>query len=684
MGVPLKWLKKYIEVDWTAEELAHRLTMAGIAIEGIEKVDDDAVLELDLTPNRGDCLGIINLAREVAALSGKPVQIPAVQIKESGEKIEDLIKIEIADPDLCLRYTARLVKNCRVEPSPAWMQECLIEAGIRPISNVVDITNFVMLEANQPLHAFDYDLLGEDKRILVRRARDKETMTTLDGLERTLDHDMLVITDGERPVALAGIMGGENTEINDQTRDVLIESACFWGIGIRKTSRKVGLRSDSSIRFEKGTDIEGVVYAANRAAQLLQDLAGGQVAAGIADLYPRPVQPRVIRLRPERVNYLLGITLETAEIKGHLESLGLAVREDREGLLVVAPSYRPDLELEVDLIEEVARLYGYEKIPSSLPEGDTSPGGLDAYQKFREQVRGIMARDFFEVINYSFISPGDFDRIELPADSPLRRAIGIANPLSEEQSVMRTLLLPGMLDNLSVNLARKNKDLAFFEMGAVFEPASEDMPEELIKLGAVVCGQCESYWLKNNVSMDFFYLKGILEDLLRELRVSDCRFEALASPSYHPGRTARISCEGREIGVIGEIHPRVLEKFNIRFPACAMELDIKTLFDLSRPLSMTDEIFRYPAVERDLAVLIPLEVQAAELLETIQTAGGKLLRRIDVFDLYSGDQVPPGQKSMAFRLTLQSGEKTLTDGEVSQVMETIVAAVQKRFSGQLR
>ncbi|HWP95725.1 MAG TPA: phenylalanine--tRNA ligase subunit beta [Syntrophomonadaceae bacterium] len=684
MGVPLKWLKRYIEIDWTPEELAHRLTMAGIAIEGIEKVDDDAILELDLTPNRGDCLGILNLAREVAALSGKPVQIPPVPIKETGEKIDDLIKIEIADPDLCRRYSARLVKNCQVAPSPEWMQECLVEAGIRPISNVVDVTNFVMLETNQPLHAFDYNLLGEEKRILVRRARNQELLTTLDDIERTLDEDCLLITDGKQPVALAGIMGGADTEINDQTSDVLIESACFWGTNIRKTSRKMNLRSDSSIRFEKGTDIDGVIYAANRAAQLLQDLAGGQVVAGVADVYPQPAKARTIRLRPERVNFLLGISLEGQEIKDILDKLGLKADEDQGDFIVEAPSYRPDLELEVDLIEEVARLYGYDHIVPRLPEGDTSPGGLEPYQKFRNRVRELMARNFYEVVNYSFINPTALDRIQVPVDSALRSVVKVANPLSEEQSVMRTVILPGLLGNIADNLARKNKDLAFFEIGAVFYPTLEGLPEEVLKLGAVVCGQRESYWLKNNLPMDFYYLKGVLEDLLQELRLPVCRFDPIVDPSYHPGRAARISCDDHEIGLVGEIHPRVLENYNIRFQACALELDVKTLFALSQPRSMKEEIPRYPAVERDIAVLVPLEAQASDLLEAIQATGGALLKKIDVFDIYAGDQVPAGKKSMAFRLTLQSTEKTLTEAEVGLLIDTVVDALQSRFGGTLR
>jgi phenylalanyl-tRNA synthetase beta subunit (EC 6.1.1.20) len=395
MSVPIKWLKEYIKIDWNPEELAHRLTMAGIAVDPVGDDEDDAVLELDLTPNRGDCLGLINMAREVSALSGNPVIIPKVSLKENNEKVEDYITVEIAEPDLCRRYAARVIKNCRVAPSPEWMQDRLAGAGIRPINNIVDVTNYVMLESNQPLHAFDYRLLGEDHRILVRCAQPGETITTLDGVERALDEEMLLITDGTRGVALAGVMGGENTEINDDTTDVLLESAWFLGTNIRKTGRKLALRSDSSMRFEKGTDIEGVIYAVNRAAALIQELAGGQVLKGVFDNYPRPWKADEIILRSERVNYVLGTRISIEEIGDCLKRLGLRFTKNRGQFKVYAPSYRPDLMIEADLIEEVARLYGYDRIPPRLPEGDSSPGGLDKGQKYRTTVKELMSRSFF-------------------------------------------------------------------------------------------------------------------------------------------------------------------------------------------------------------------------------------------------------------------------------------------------
>lgn len=684
MGVSLKWLKQYVDSNWTADELAYRLTMAGIAVEGVEEQGEDHILDLDLTPNRGDCLGLINLAREVAALNGNKVRIPEINIKESREEIGDYITVEIPAAELCHRYAARLIKGVRVGSSPAWMQEALLASGVRPINNIVDVTNYVMLESNQPLHAFDYQLLsGKDKRIVVRRAYSGEVLTTLDEVERKLDEDMLLITDGERAVALAGVMGGMNTEINDDTRDVLLESAWFLGPNIRRTSRRLGLRSDASARFEKGTDIEGVLYAVDRAAALMAELAGGEVVRGVFDAYPHPHKQRQANLRPERVNQVLGTELTTQEIRDFLDRLQLKHRARKGQLVVDIPSYRPDIELEVDLIEEVARLYGYDRIPATLPQGDTTWGGLDPYQRFREEVREILAANLHEVINYSFINPDAFDRLRLPPEHECRKVVCIANPLSEEQSVMRTLLLPGLLGNVGINLARKNENPAFFEIGSIFLPQSEGLPREKIKVGAIVSGSTPVNWLKHNLPMDFYYLKGILENLFLRLGIP-CSFAAGQEPCCHPGRTARVLCAGEEIGIIGEVEPRVLEAFDIRGRACAFELDLEKMFALRQKRQMSESITRYPGVERDIAVLLPDEVSAAQAIAVVQQAEGELLKEVGVFDVYRGEQVPDGFKSMALRLRFQSGERTLTDAEVGERLQRILAALENSFRASLR
>ena len=668
----MNWLKEYIDYNWKPEELAHRLTMAGIAIEGVEEEGDDHIMDLDLTPNRGDCLGMINLAREIAALNGNQIRIPEINLSENGDKIDEFIAVELADPDLCRRYAARLVKNVVIKESPDWMQKALIKSGIRPINNVVDITNYVMLETNQPLHAFDYHLLeGRNKKIVVRRAKAGENFVTLDENERTLDSEMLVITDGQRAIALAGVMGGFNTEIQGDTRDVLIESAWFLGPNIRRTSRRLALRTDSSQRFEKGSDINGVIYAVNRAAALMQELADGEVVTGICDAYPTPEPNRVIILRPDRVSRLLGTELNMDQIKSYLQSLTFPIEESDGVLKVEAPTYRPDITMEVDLIEEIARLHGYDNIPAVLPVGNTTQGGLNAVQKFRDRVREVMAHNLYEVVNYSFINPVQLDNLRLPANASERQVVVVANPLSEEQGIMRTTLLPGLLGTAATNLARKNENLAFFEMGAVFYPSEDRLPMENMQLGAIVTGSQDINWLQNKVNLDFYYLKGLTEDLLRQLNIKDFDFEPVQIESYHPGRTARILSGGIVLGVIGEVHPLVLQNYDIKPRCCAMELNMEALYACSKDRVMMQEITRYPAVERDMAILVETTRHASEVLKVIREAGSEYLCQVVVFDVYTGEQVPPGYKSMAFRFLFQAPDRTLTDAEISGNMTNI-------------
>ncbi len=684
MHASINWLKEYVNFTWTAEELAHRLTMAGIAIEGIEDVNNDKILALDLTPNRGDCLGIINLAREVAALSGSELLMPEINFTENNESIHDYVKVEITAPDLCPRYTARVIKNVKIKPSPEWMQTRLLSCGVRPINNVVDVTNYVMLECNQPLHAFDYDLLSNAKTILVRRAQPGEKITTLDGVDRNLNQEALLITDNGRPVALAGIMGGQNTEIGEQTINVLLESAYFQNIGIRKSSRMLGLRSDSSIRFEKGTDINGVIFAVNRAAALLQELGEAEVIRGVSDCYPHTLNHKHVLLRPARVNHVLGTSISSGQVKQYISSLKFDWEDQGGDLLVQVPSYRPDIDQEVDLIEEVARLHGYENIPAQLPWGITTQGGLTSFQKFRDNLSNFMIGSFYETVNYSFISDRFFEMMRLPKDSPLRNVVRLANPLSEEQSIMRTMLLPGLLDTLSRNLARKNSNLAFFELGSVFHPRLEAQPEEVLKVAAAVTGRQEAGWCKSEIEMDFYYLKGIVEKLFKILGITDVRWMVCKDPGYHPGRSAVITCQDKEIGTMGELHPLVLQNFDIKSRACAFELDVNRMFELSHLKVMMQGIPKYPAVERDLAIVIKEDINAADALIIIREAGGTLLQNVAIFDVYAGEQVAEGYKSIAFKMTFQAQDRTLTEAEVNNSLDEIRAQLELRVNASLR
>lgn len=684
MGISLNWLKEYIDVEWSGDELAERLTMAGIAFEGASREGDDWIMETDLTPNRGDCQGYINLAREVGALNGGEIRMPRIRLEENGENIRDFIKVSVEEPELCRRYTARLIKNVKIGPSPEWMQERLLKSGIRPISNVVDITNYVMLECNQPLHAFDYDLLDEARHIIVRRARPNEMFTTLDDVQRHLDSDMLLITEGERAVALAGIMGGQNTEINDQTINVLLESAHFDGICIRRTSRKLALRSDSSVRFGKGTDVEGVVFAADRAAALMQELAGGEIVGGVCDCYPGRRPPLQVRLRPSRVNQVLGTGLALSEVRACLDALCFKTAEEEGVFQVEVPSYRPDISIEADLIEEVARLYGYGNIPATLPEGPTTPGVLTPVQKLRDRVKSIISPHMYEIVAYSFISPDWYDHLLLPAESPLRQGVRVANPLSEEQSVMRTLLLPGLLDTVARNQARQNDSMAFFEMGTVFFASEGPLPHEKLKLGGIATGSTPASWMKGALEMDFFYLKGILENLFYELGIDGVVFKPWQCLSYHPGRTALITAGAVELGVLGEVHPQVQARFGIKSRTAAFELDMESIYALNRTRKMERTISRYPSVMRDIAVIVTAGTEVAGMMEIIRDRAGALLREVKVADVYTGVQIPEGMKSIAFQLTFQADDNTLSDAQINPLMEKLVSDLESASGAKLR
>lgn len=679
-----------METKLLSPDMAHGILILNedtpIGLDGKEILGlNDAVLELDLTPNRGDALSMIGVARDVAAILKKELKLPQPTFVEGEEKIADLACIDIEAPELCRRYVGRIIKGIQVGPSPLWLQNRLRAAGIRPISNVVDVTNYVMLELGQPLHAFDYDKL-KNHHIIVRRAQEDEKIVSLDGAERILNQEILAITDEAGPVAVAGVMGGLDSEVTEGTTNILLESAYFHPINVRRTSKALGLRSESSMRFEKGIDINGCLRAADRAMQLMQQLAGGTVVAGVIDNFPAPITEKTIQLRPTRVNWLLGVEIPREEILDIMLRLQFKVQEQGEGLLVTVPTFRPDITGEWDLVEEVARLYGFNQIPDTLPFGASTQGARTPEQQLVWDIRQDMtASGFSEVVTYSFVHPRIFDLMNLPEDSKFRNVVKIHNPLSEEQSVMRTVLVPSLLEVLQKNLNRRAQQGAIFEVARVFYPQEgHPLPDEVPVLAAVAYGNLPRTWNQAARPMDFFYMKGVTEQLLDTLGVVNPSFSRHQDPSFHPGRCAKIEVNGEMLGVVGELHPNVIENYELPGRAVAMKLDLRVLTQLERPVKQYQGLPKFPTMERDLAVLVKQEIEASEMVAIIQRAGGNLLREVDVFDVYQGSQVPEGHKSVAFSMKFQAPDRTLTDEEINDKIKRINNSLTAQAGAELR
>ena len=647
---------------------------------------DDTVLELELTPNRGDCLSMVGVAREVAALLGTALKLPEPAYVEIPESIVGRVRVDIDDPALCRRYVARLFSKVQIGPSPMWLQQRLRSVGVRPISNIVDLTNYVMMELGQPLHAFDYDRLV-DGRIIVRRANEGETIVSLDNMERRLTQGMLVIADPSGPVAVAGVMGGLSTEVTAATTNILLESAWFEPVSVRRTSRDLGLRSESSSRFEKGIDIGGCFRAADRVAQLIQELGIGEVVAGAVDNYPMLGTEKTILLRPARAVHVLGAVIPRDEMAAILKRLQFRVQDSGENMLVTVPTHRPDVTMEEDLIEEVARLYGYDQIPSTLPTGATTRGARTGGQAFMKRVKESMVScGFNEVITYSFTSPRIFDQLGLPEDSPLRYTVNVMNPLSEEQSVMRTLLLPGLLEVLQRNHNRRVTDGAVFELGNVFYPRpGSSLPDEKPRLAVAIMGRIPGGWANPDAPLDYYHLKGVMETVLAALGTDGVSFAPVHDrPGFHPGRTALVEAGGRELGVIGELHPEVLENLDLPQRVTGCELDLEILAEVSgRPFQFSP-LPRYPAADRDLAVVINKDVPARDVMAIIRQAAGPLLASVELFDVYTGEQVKEGCRSLAFALRFQASDRTLTDAEVADRLKSVTESLVAGLGAELR
>lgn len=624
---------------------------------------DDTVFEYEITNNRVDCYSVLGIAREAAATFRKPFNPPVVTETGNSEDVNDYIKVEVEAKDLCTRYTARVVKNIKLAPSQKWMQQRLMTAGIRPINNIVDITNYVMEEYGQPMHAYDLDTIAGSK-IVVRTAKDGEEFVTLDGQVRKLDSQTLVICDGEKAVGLAGIMGGENSMITDDVKTMLFEAATFDGTNIRKSTKRLGIRTDASGKFEKGLDPENALAAMNRACQLIEELGAGEVVGGVVDVYPNPVTRKRISFEPEKYNALLGTNVSSEEMLQYFERLEVEYDKDANELII--PTFRQDLNRDADMAEEVARFFGYDNIPTTLPKGETTMGKVSFEQRI-EDVAGEIAQfcGFSEAMTYSFESPKVFDKLKLEPDSSYRKTVVISNPLGEDFSVMRTLPLNGMLTSLATNYNRRNKNVKLYEMAKVYLPDedTEKLPEEKVMFTLGFFGEG-----------DFFTMKGVVEEFLDRvgMRVKPVYNPQAGIPFLHPGRQAAIEYNGTEIGYLGEVHPDVADNYGIGEKAYIAVIDIPAVTELASFDRKFTGIAKFPAVSRDISMLVPKNILVGTIENIIEKRGGKLVENFSLFDIYEGSQIQEGFKSVAYTISFRAKDRTLEDKDITPVMDKIL------------
>ncbi|MBC5666883.1 phenylalanine--tRNA ligase subunit beta [Eubacterium sp. BX4] len=629
----------------------------------------DTVFEYEITSNRVDCYSVMGIAREAAATFKKPFVAPKTAPVGKDGDVNDYISVEIKDRDLCKRYCAKVVKNVKIAPSPEWMQRRLAKMGIRPINNLVDITNYVMEEFGQPMHAYDLSTIAGNK-IVVRRANDGETFETLDGQERKLDSEMLMICDGEKPVGLAGIMGGENSKINDDVKDMLFEAACFDGTNIRLSSKRVGLRTDASGKFEKGLDPNNAEDAINRACELIEELGAGEVVAGMVDVYPEKKEEHTIKFDPDYVNKLIGFNLTEEQMVSYFPALEL--KYDAATKTITVPTFRQDLIGMCDIAEEVARFYGYANIPTALPSGEATAGKLSYKLRIDEIARRVaLYCGFSQGMSYSFESPKVYDKLLLPMDSDMRKSIVISNPLGEDFSVMRTSSLGGMLTSLATNYNRRNKDVRLFEMGNIYLPKAlplTELPDERMQFTLGFYGDG-----------DFFTMKGVVEEFLEQVGMKDrVHYDADAGKSFlHPGRQANIVYDGNVIGYLGEVHPTVCENYDMKTRAYIAVIDMPYVYEMSSFDKKYEGIAKFPAVTRDISMVVPKNILVGQIEEVIEKSGGKNLESYSLFDIYEGDQIEEGFKSVAYSIVFRAKDRTLEENDVSSAMKKILKGLEE-------
>ena len=631
---------------------------------------NDTCVEFEITPNRPDCLSVLGLAREAAVTFGKELKMHTPQVKGCGGDIHDYLSVEVRNPQLCPRYTAKVVKNVKIGPSPRWMRERLRASGVRPIDNIVDITNYVMLEYGQPMHAFDIEYV-KDHKIIVRNAVSGETIQTLDGVDRTLSEDMLVIADSEKASAVAGVMGGEHSGINENTHTVVFESACFKGSSVRITAKKLGMRTESSGRFEKGLDAQNCLPAVMRACELVELLGAGEVVDGVIDVDNTNYQPTRIHLDADWTNRFLGTDIPKEQMVKILTDLQFQMEGDE----IIVPSFRSDVEHKADIAEEIARFYGYNNIPTTIAKGSPE-GGYNEYQKFERVVnQNMLAQGMYEIMTYSFVSPKQYDKIRLPKDDLKRQSVVIRNPLGEDTSIMRTNAIPSMMDILSKNYNNRNGAVSLYEIGNEYIPVEgELLPDEVPNLVLGMYGD----------DKDFFTLKGVVENLLDTLAIREYDVDAKSDdPTFHPGRCAVLSKDGEEFGIIGEVHPLVCANYGINTRVYVGKLKLRKLFAMMDTQRSYVPMPKFPASTRDLALLCDDALPVMTMEKAIKAAAGKILEKIELFDVYKGSQIAQGKKSVAFNISMRASDRTLTDEEVNGAMSKILKALEE-LGAQIR
>ena len=651
---------------------------------------DDVVLEFELTANRGDCFSVWGLVREVAVITGNTPKWPEIKVDENEpENTSDMVSVKIEAPELCYRFSSRVLKNVKIGPSPEWMQQRLEGAGIRAINNVVDVTNFVMVELGQPMHAYDYDQVA-GHTLIARKAVAGENLHTLDDSSRLAKGEELVIADSEKPAGLAGVMGGLESEVTDNTTTVILEAAAFNGPSIRRTSRSCGLHSEASGRFERGVDVTETQRALNRAAQLLQEMGACTVTKGIVDVYPEPKQPVSVYFTAEQINNRLGTDIPAEKMVEILESLCFGVTAEGEGYRVSVPSWRNDVIFMEDLSEEIARIYGFDNIHAGKPQGCMVQGRQSERQEFIDMSRLCLSyMGMSEELSFSFTSPDMLDKMNLPADHELRKAIPIMNPLTDEYPLVRTSLIASVLENAVRNISRKNEDLKLFDIAPVFYPKQlplTELPTEAVKIAGLMCGRRYPLgWNNdNNAQIDFYDAKGIVEEYLDKITVNRYTVEAGEHYAMHPGKTALFKKGKEVIAAVGELHPKIAENMGITKKCYIFDMDVDVLMKYMSKKITIEQLPKFPGITRDLAMLVDANVTEAEIERVISKNAGNLFKGVTLFDVYTGKQVEEGKKSIAFTMQFQSNERTLTDKEVDEAFQNILAAVQKEFNAELR